>query len=148
MATYTQLIYQIVFGTKYREHTLDKGNRDRLFKYIAKLLDNKNCELYEINGIEDHIHIVTHIHPSIALADLVKDIKLSSSEFIKSNELFPKFDGWQQGYGAFSYSMKEKDRLIAYVQNQEAHHRKKTFRKEYIKMLNDNKVPFEEKYIL
>lgn len=148
MSTYTQIIYQIVFGTKNREPTLTKENRDELFKYIWGLLENKKCHLYRINGVEDHLHIVTHLHPTVSLASLVKDIKLASTEYIKVNQLFKSFKGWQDGYGAFTYSIKEKERLIAYVKNQEEHHRVKTFREEYISLLEEHGVAFDEKYLL
>ena len=83
MSTYTQILYQIVFGTKNKEQTLTKNNRDELFKYIWGILKNNKCHLYRINGVEDHIHIFTHLHPTIALSALVKDIKVSSSLYIK-----------------------------------------------------------------
>ena len=148
MSTYTQIIYQIVFGTKNREPTLTKENRDELFKYIWGLLENKKCHLYRINGVEDHLHIVTHLHPTVSLASLVKDIKLASAEYIKVNRLFKNFKGWQDGYGAFTYSIKEKERLIAYVKNQEEHHSVKTFKEEYISLLEEHGVAFDEKYLL
>ena len=148
MSTYTQIIYQIVFSTKDREQTLVKPNRSELYKYIFGIHKNKNCHLYRINGIEDHLHIITHLHPSISLSSLIKDIKLASSEYIKKSELFPKFRGWQDGYGAFTYSIKEKDRLIEYVKRQEEHHTIKTFREEYIEILNEQEIAFEEKYLL
>ena len=148
MSTYTQIIYQIVFGTKHHERTLIKDNREKLFKYISGILVNKKCHLYRINGVEDHLHIVTHLHPSVSLSSLVKDIKIASSENIKQNNLFPKFGGWQEGYGAFTYSIKEKDRLIEYVKDQEEHHKIKTFREEYIELLNENGIEFDEKYLL
>ncbi len=148
MSTYTQIIYQIVFGTKNREHVLTKNKRDDLFKYISGVLENKKCHLYRIGGVEDHIHIVTHLHPSISLSDLVKDIKLSSTDYIKSNRLFVNFNGWQEGYGAFTYSIKQKDVLIEYVKNQEEHHRIKNFREEYIELLKENGVEYNEKYVL
>lgn len=147
MGTYTQIIYQIVIGTRYREKVLTKNNREELFKFINGILQNKKCVLYQVNGVEDHIHIVTHIHPTVALASLVKDIKLACSLFIKENNLFPHFRGWQDGYGAFTYSLKEKDRLIAYVQNQEEHHKRKTFLDEYKKLLETHTIKFEEKYL-
>lgn len=147
MGTYTQIIYQIVIGTKFREKVLTKNNREELFKFINGILQNKKCVLYQVNGVEDHIHIVTHVHPSVALASLVKDIKLACSLYIKENNLFPHFRGWQDGYGAFTYSMKEKDRLIAYVQNQEEHHRQKSFMQEYKKLLIKHNIHFEEKYV-
>lgn len=148
MSTYTQLLYQIVFSTKYRNPSLTKPNRDELYKYIWGVLKNKNCHLYRIGGIDDHLHIVTHIHPSVALADLVKDIKLASSDYIKTNQLFPNFDGWQVGYGGFTYSIKEKDRLIEYVKNQERHHETKSYRDELIELLKEHGVEFDEKYLL
>ena len=125
-----------------------KETRNDLFKYITGILKNKNCHLYKINGVEDHLHIVTHIHPSIALASLVKDIKIASSIFAKNEKLFPGFDGWQEGYAAFTYSYKEKNRLITYVQNQENHHRKISFKEELIESLNEHGIEFDEKYLL
>jgi putative transposase len=148
MSTYTQILYQIVFSTKYRERTLTKNNRDQLFKYIWGLLKNKKCHLYRINGVEDHLHIVTHLHPTIALSSLVKDIKVSSSLYIKEQNLFENFTSWQEGYGAFTYSIKEKDRLIEYVKNQEAHHGTKTFKEEFIELLTEQGIEFDEKFLL
>ena len=148
MSTYTQILYQIVFSTKYREPTLIKNNRDELFKYIWGVLKNKKCHLYRINGVEDHLHIVTHLHPSVSLSSLVKDIKVSSSLYIKEQNLFEEFTNWQDGYGAFTYSIKEKDRLIEYVKNQEEHHRIKTFKEEYIELLHEHGIEFDEKYLL
>ena len=148
MSTYTQILYQIVFSTKNRVSTLEAENRKELFKYIWGVLQKKKCHLYQIGGVDDHLHIVTHLHPSIALADLIKDIKLASTENIKERNLFPKFNGWQDGYGAFTYSIKEKEKLITYVKNQEAHHKIKTFKEEYIKLLNEHGIEFEEKYLL
>jgi putative transposase len=148
MSTYTQIIYQIVFGTKNREMVLSKNRRDDLYKYISGVLENKKCHLYRIGGVEDHIHILTHLHPTVSLSDLIKDIKLSSSEFIKSNKLFPGFNGWQEGYGAFTYSIKQKDILIEYVKNQEEHHKIKSFRDEYIDLLKENGIEYNEKYVL
>lgn len=127
---------------------LIKGKRDLLFRYISGLLENKKCHLYRINGVEDHIHIVTHIHPTVALSGLVKDIKLASSNFIKEQKLFLSFDGWQEGFGAFTYSIKEKDTLIRYVMNQETHHAKKDFMTEYKELLIANNIEFNERYLL
>lgn len=109
MSTYTQILYQLVFTTKNQEKTLLTPDREMLYKFIWGVLKNKRCHLYRIGGVEDHIHIITHIHPSIALADLIKDIKLSSSSLIKQENLFCKFNGWQEGYGAFTYSVSAKE---------------------------------------
>lgn len=148
MSTYTQIIYQIVFSTKHREPLMIKKNRDELFKYIWGIIKNKNCHLYRINGVEDHLHIVTHLHPSVSLASLVKDIKVASSIYIKEQKLFEGFTGWQDGYGAFTYTVKEKDRLIEYVKNQEEHHKIKTFKDEYKELLKEHEIEFDEKYLL
>jgi len=148
MSTYTQILYQIVFSTKGREKVLIKEKRQQMFKYIWGILENKKCHLYRINAVEDHIHIVTHIHPSIALADLVKDIKSYSSHWVRENKIFPEFTFWQEGYAAFTYSYDSKDNLIVYVKNQELHHKKRSFRDELIELLNEHNVEFDEKYLL
>ena len=147
MSTYTQIIYQIVFGTKNNENTLNRENRSRLFEYTVGILSNNKCHLYCINGVENHIHIITALHPAVGLAWLIKDIKLASSGFIKEKNLFKNFAGWQVGYGAFTYSIKEKANLIEYVNNQEQHHKRVTFREEYIGLLNQHGIKFEEKYL-
>ncbi len=141
-------MYQIVFSTKQREPVLEKETRPGLFKYIWGILNKSNCHLYRINGVEDHLHIVTHLHPSVSLADLVKNIKIASSGFIKENGIFKNFNHWQDGYGAFTYSVKEKNSLIEYVKTQEEHHKIVSFRDEYIELLREHEIEFDEKYLL
>lgn len=148
MSTYTQLLYQIVFSTFKREETLAPSGRNELFSYIAGILENKKCHLYRIKGVHDHIHIVTHIHPTIALASVVKDIKLASSELIRKNKIFPHFNGWQDGYGAFTYSFSEKNKLIEYVINQEIHHRSINSKDELHVLLKENGVEYDEEYFV
>jgi REP element-mobilizing transposase RayT len=104
--------------------------------------------LYRLNGVEDHLHIITHIHPTVSLASLVKDIKISSALYIKEQNLFEGFTNWQEGYGAFTYSIKEKDNLIEYVKNQEIHHKTTNFKEEYTNLLNEHGIEFDEKYLL
>jgi REP element-mobilizing transposase RayT len=148
MSTYTQILYQIVFGTKNNEQIMIESGQEALYKYIWGILKNKKCHLYRINGVQDHIHIVTHIHPTIALSFLIKDIKIASSEYINSEGIFPNFNGWQDGYGAFTYAISAKDNLIEYVKNQKVHHRKVSFRDEYIGLLKEHRIEFDEKYLL
>jgi putative transposase len=148
MNTYTQILYQIVFGPWKNEHTLSDNNCKELYNYIFGVLRNKNCHLYRIGGTSDHIHILTHLHPSIALAQLVKDIKIASSEFIKSKKLFPYFSKWQDGYAAFTYCNKEKGRLIQYIKNQEEHHKVISYHEELKQLLKKQGIEFEEKYLL
>ena len=147
MSNYTQILYQIVFSTKHRERTLVKEDRPELFKDIWGILKNKKCHLYRINGIEDHIHIVASVHPTVALSDLIKDIKLGSTSYIKEKGIFPHFGGWQDGYSAFTYHISAKDKLIEYVKNQEEHHRTKTFKEELIDLLNEHSIEYDEKYL-
>jgi len=98
--------------------------------------------------MEDHLHILTSLHPTVALSDLVKDLKVSSSQFIKENQVFPQFNGWQTGYGAFTYSYDAKEHLIEYIKNQEEHHKTMTFLDEYQNFLNEFGIEFYEKYFL
>lgn len=147
MSSYTKILYQIIFSPKNREPILLQPDRETLYKYIHGILKNKNCKVYCINGVEDHLHIVADIHPSIAVATLVKDIKLASTSLIKSTGILKGFNGWQDGYAAFTYGIEELNRLIEYVKNQEEHHRKKTFKEEYREILIERGVEFEEKYL-
>ena len=121
--SHRQIFYQIVFGTKNREASIADAHSEELYKYIWGTLKNKNCKLYRINGMEDHIHIFSDLHPSVSLADYIKDIKISSNLWMKGSGKFPKFKGWQDSYGAFTYSIKEKDNIINYVKNQKEHHK-------------------------
>ena len=108
MSTYTQILYHIVFSTKNRERTFSADRRPELYKYIWGVIQNKNSHLYRINGVEDHVHILSSLHPSLALSDFVKDIKVSSSSWIKNHQVFPQFTHWQDGYGAFTLSIRKK----------------------------------------
>ncbi len=148
MSTYSQSLIHIVFSTKNREKTLTKNNRDELFKYIWGVIDKKKCHLYRIGGVEDHIHISTSFTSTLTIADLVKDIKLASSDFIKRENLFLNFGGWQNGYSWFTHSFENKDRLIEYIKNHEKHHETKTFIEELIELLNEHGVEYDERYLL
>ena len=147
MSTYTQILYQIVFSTKNREKTLLESEREQLFAYIWGVLKKKKCHLYRIGGVEDHLHIVTHIHPMVAPSMLIKDIKLASSKLIKDEKIFPNFNGWQDGFGAFTYTYSAKDDLIEYVKNQVEHHKIINFKDEYITLLKENGIEYDEKYL-
>jgi REP element-mobilizing transposase RayT len=147
MSTYTQILYQIVFSTKNRKRALSESKSQELLNYIWGIIKNHNSHLYRINCVEDHIHILIHLHPSVSLASLVKDIKVSSSKMIKEDKLFPKFDGWQRGYGAFTYSIDAKDNLIEYIVNQKNHHRKISFEEEYKSLLEEFKIKYDEQYL-
>lgn len=148
MSTYTQILYHFVFSTKYRQPTLVQSEKKRLFAYIHHLLTNKKCHLYRINGMEDHLHLLTHVHPMLAPSSLIKDIKLASSDFIKSERIFLGFNGWQDGYAAFTETIKDKERLIQYIKNQEEHHKKVSFIEEYKALLEEYEIEFDPKFLL
>jgi len=146
MSSYRQNLFHIIFRTKNNIPAIKVENADQLFAYISGIIKNKNSHLYRINGIENHIHILTDIHPSISLADFVKDIKVSSSLWIKASGLFPSFCGWADGYGSFTCSFKDINKIIDYIKNQREHHRKKSFEEEYRRLLMESGISIDERY--
>ena len=147
MSTYTQILYHIVFATKNRDPVLMPERREELFRYIWGITKNLNCTLYRINGVEDHLHILVSLHPTVCLSDFVKTVKVASSTWIKEQNLFPQFSHWQDGYGAFTHSLKEKDALVNYIKNQQEHHRSKPFLEEFQTLLTEAGMTFDERYL-
>ena len=149
MSTYTQILYQIVFGSKDYTNFLHRENQGLLFGYIVGILNIRDCHSYQVGGYGNHIHIVTHIASTIALADLVREIKRASHEMmVRDKKSFQHFPGWQVGYGAFTYHISMKPILIKYVLNQEQHHKGVLFRDEMIQLMKDNLVLFNEDYLI
>jgi len=148
MSTYTQIYYHIVFSTKDRQKSLVESGREELFRYIWGIIENKQGHLYRINGVEDHLHILCDLHPTIALADLVKTIKGASWHWIREQGIFPEFVQWQEGYGAFTHSLAEKERIMEYIKNQIEHHRHVTFQEELRNLLTEMGIEFNEKYLM
>ncbi len=147
MSSYTQILYHIVFATKGRRRVLDKPRRDDLFRYLWGVIKNHNCHLYRIGGVEDHVHILSSLHPTVALADFVKDLKVASSKWIKDERVFPEFEAWQEGYAALTCSWAERDGLIEYIKGQEEHHRAVPFLDEYREMLRKAGMELDERYL-
>jgi putative transposase len=145
--TYTKLYIQFVFAVKARNALIGKEWKTDLYKYITGIVQNNNSKMLAINGISDHIHIFTGYKPSVSIPDLVKDIKVASSLWINDNKLSKFRFNWQEGYGAFSYNHSHIDRVCKYIANQEMHHRKQTFRQEYLGFLKKFGVEYEEKYL-
>lgn len=131
-----RLIYHIVFATKNRVPCLNAEGRSALFRYVWGIIKNNQCHLYRVNGVEDHLHILTSLHPTVSLADFVKDIKTGSSKWIKEQGVFPRFTRWQDGYAAFTHSVAEKDRLIEYINDQQEHHRSRPFLEELMQLIH------------
>jgi putative transposase len=149
MSTYTQILYQIVFGSYDYTPFLTSENENLLFSYIAGILKNKSCHSYIVGGASNHIHIITHLHPTVAPAYVVKDIKLATHKMILENgKLFSHFTGWQVGYSSFTYHISSKVNLIRYVENQREHHKIFSFKKELIELLKEHSVDFNEDYLI
>jgi putative transposase len=145
--TYSQLYIQIVFAVKGRENLISKNNKDEIYKYITGIITNHKQKLIAINGMPDHIHILVGIKPDISLSDLVRDIKSSSSKFINEQKwINGKFE-WQTGFGAFSYGHSQLSNVIKYIENQEEHHKTKTFGEEYIEFLKLFNIDFRNEYL-
>ena len=145
--TYSQITLHLVFAVKGRENLLALNHREELYKYISGIIKNKGQKLLAIKGMSDHIHILFSIEPKIAISDLVRDIKNNSSKFVNEKKWFDGKFMWQEGFGVFSYSRSQRKNVITYIENQEAHHGKRTFREEYLDMLSKFDVEFDINYI-
>ena len=135
--TYTQLLFHVVFSTKNRERTLPDGHRELLYRYIWGIHKNLKYHLYRIGGIDDHVHILTAIPTTLSLADYVKEVKTGSSRWLKEQAEFRRFEGWQDRYGAFT----------EYIMGQAEHHRAESLLDEYRRLLRENGVPYDERYL-
>ena len=138
-------IYHLVINTYRREMTLPLQSSEILYNYIAATIRNKNCYVYEINGIENHIHILLSLRADVRLSDLVRDIKLSSNNWIKIHQAsFPMFSGWGKEYGAFTYALRDKDMVANYIKRQREHHQRQSFEDEYKHLLNNAGIEWNE----
>jgi putative transposase len=146
--TFSQIYLQFVFAVKDRQNLIIKNNKEELHKYITALVQHRKVKLLAINCMPDHIHIFVGFKPTILISDFVKEIKVESNEFINSKNWIKGKFSWQEGYGVFSYSQSHVETVIRYVLNQETHHQKKTFKQEYLELLEKFEVPFEERFLL
>ena len=145
--TYSQIYLQAVFAVKYRRAALDKLWRPQVQAVIGNLINETGCQTIIVNGVEDHMHTFFRLRPVVAVSDLMQVVKAKSSKFINDNRLTPQRFEWQRGSGIFSYRQSNVQQIYRYIQNQEAHHRKKTFKKEYIGLLEEFKIDYDEQYI-
>jgi REP element-mobilizing transposase RayT len=149
MGSFTKLNYHIVFGTKFRRNTIQSQFVERLYEYIGGTIRNRKGSLIEIGGVEDHLHLLVGLPPTITVSDAVRDIKANASKWInEERERNPgeKFE-WQIGYGAFTVSYSHLETVQQYIRNQHEHHRVKTFEEEYIELLERHNVKFERRYL-
>ena len=145
--TFSQLYIQIVFAVKGRKNLIDKKWKDELYKYISGIITNKGQKAIIVNGVSDHIHIFVGLKPSMAISDLVRDIKNNSSNFINDKKFVESKFSWQEGYGAFSYAHSQIEQVYNYILNQEKHHQKQTFKDEYLEFLEKFQIEYNEKYL-
>lgn len=145
--TYTQIHIQTVFAVQNRQSLIGSEWNDDLYRYITSIIQNNDHKLLQINGMPDHIHILFGMRPIQSLSDLMKQVKQDSSKWINQNGIASGTFSWQQGYGAFSYSKSQLPRVIKYIQNQQEHHKMKTFREEYLALLETHDVNYDERYI-
>ena len=145
--TYHQIYLQIVFAVKYRKAIIDKSWKSQLFGVIGNLINETKCKAIIVNGVEDHVHCLLGLRPVVSVSELMKTVKAKSSKYINDNSLTPERFEWQEGYGVFSYRHNEVDMIYKYIQNQETHHRRQAFRAEYLGLLKEFKVEYDEQYI-
>ncbi len=145
--TYTQVHLQFVFAPKYRASLIHSSWEDRLHKYISGIVQNNNHKLIIINGMPDHVHLLIGFRATQSMADLMQDVKQSSSKWINENKFCKGHFEWQVGYGAFSYSKSQLPDVTRYIENQKEHHKKMTFLEEYRLYLEKFEVEYDERYI-
>lgn len=145
--TYSQIYIQIVFAVKGRQNLIGKEWQEELNKYISGIITNKGHKTMIVNGVSDHIHVFVGLKPSMAISDLVRDIKNNSSNFINDRKLVAGKFSWQEGYGAFSYAQSQVKTVYNYILNQETHHKKKTFKDEYHDFIEEFEIDYNEKYL-
>jgi REP element-mobilizing transposase RayT len=147
--SFTNLIYHIVFSTKNRKPLITDSVRDRLYEYCGGIIRNQGGIALAINGMQDHLHVLARLRPDKALSSVLRDLKANSSGWM--HNVFPEVDdfSWQNGYGAFTVSASQIERVRLYIENQEEHHRRVgSFRDEFIKLLRINRIEFDERYLL
>lgn len=145
--TYTQLYIQIVFAVQGRVSLIRSNWEDELYKYITGIVQNRKHKMLAINGMPDHIHIFIGLNPDDSISNLVREVKKASNAFIKEREYSKYPFKWQSGFGAFSYNRSDINTVVNYVMNQKEHHRKKTFREEYLELLKEFEIEFKDEYL-
>ena len=145
--TFSQIYIQYVFAVKGRENLLQKAWRDDVFKYMSGIIKGKNQKPIIVNGVADHVHVFVGLKPSMCISDLIRDIKNNSSNFINENKFLKGKFSWQEGYGAFSYGHSQLNDVYQYILNQEEHHRRRSFREEYLDFLQKFEIEYDEHYV-
>lgn len=145
--TLSKLYIHIVFGVKRRQNLISESWEVELYKYITGIITNKGQKLIAINGMPDHLHILIGLKPNCCVSDLIREVKKSSNEFIKERGYTSVPFQWQEGFGTFSHEEFSINRVINYIKNQKAHHRKENFKDEFVRILKEFNVDYEERYL-
>jgi len=145
--TYTQIYIHVIFAVSGRQNLIDGRHNDELQKYITGIISGQNQKLIAINNIPDHMHLLIGLKPDLSLSELIRDVKANSSRFIHERRWCPGTFSWQEGFGAFSYSRSQLGDVIRYIEDQQKHHATKTFREEYVQLLDKFEVEYDVKYI-
>ena len=145
--TYSQIYIQVVFAVQGRQCLIQPEHKEEIYKYITGIVTNEGQKLLQINGVSDHLHLLLGMKPNIALSDLVRDIKAGSSKFINEQRWVRGKFNWQEGFGAFSYGHSQLNTIIRYIQDQETHHQKKSFKDEYFGFLRKFDIAFKDEYV-
>jgi len=145
--TFSKIYIHLVFSVKGRQNLIQKHWKEELHKYICGIVKGKEQKVYAIGGISDHVHILVSIKPNITISDLVRDIKSNSSKWMNEKGFVKGKFQWQEGFGAFSYAQSQLDTLIAYINNQEQHHQQKSFKTEFLDLLQKFDIIYDENYL-
>jgi REP element-mobilizing transposase RayT len=145
--TYTQIHIHIIFTVQNRDCVILKRWKDELYKYITGIVQNNKHKLLAINGMPDHIHILIGYRPAQSLSDLMQDIKGSSSKWINEKRFIQGRFSWQEGFGAFSYAKTDLSKIICYIQRQHEHHTRKTFLEEYLELLKEFDIEYDDRFV-
>ena len=147
MSTFTNLLFHIIYSTKYRKPTINLDWQDDLYGYIGGIVREQKGTLLKIGGVEDHVHLLAKLSPTIAISDVLRKIKSNSSKWLNErSDVIRKFE-WQSGYAAFSVSESQVPAVSQYIAKQEEHHLKKTFEEEFLAILRKHKIEFDKRYV-
>ncbi len=147
MGAYTKLTYHVVFSTKYRRRSIRDEFRERLYEYIGGIIRGQKGRLIEIGGIEDHVHLLVNLSPSLAVSNVIRDMKANASKWANElSDIEHRFE-WQKGYSAFTVSYSQIEAVQSYIRNQREHHRTKSFEDEYSEFLNRHNIQFERRFL-
>ena len=145
--TFSQIYLQFVFAVQHRQSLIPKEHKEELHKYLTALVQNRKAKMLAVNRMPDHVHLFVGFKPTILISNFVKEVKVKSNEFINSKKWIKGKFSWQEGYGVFSYSHSQVDAVIKYVLNQEAHHRRRSFKEEYLELLKKFDIAYEDRFL-